>query len=152
MQSQVLQTKQLEETNISISAPNIALQTVETENDGYFYTHLIKGLTYTLAAKDFKAKITANATNNLQVENILGRFSAGKQTIIDSGEVILQPSVAEFDTIVDYTVSDKEHHVTLTEERKLNSGDIIVLPANGTYPSGFAFKVVSSILLMVRLR
>ena len=136
--------KALEETNISISAPNIALQTVETENDGYFYTHLIKGLTYTLAAKDFKAKITANATNNLQVENILGRFSAGKQTIIDSGEVILQPSVAEFDTIVDYTVSDKEHHVTLTEERKLNSGDIIVLPANGTYPSGFAFKVVSS--------
>lgn len=136
--------KALEETNITISAPNIALQTVETENDGYFYTHLIKGLTYTLAAKDFKAKLTANSTNNLQIENILGRFSAGKQTIIDSGEVILQPSVAEFDTIVDYTVSDKEHHVTLTEERKLNSGDIIVLPANGTYPSGFAFKVVSS--------
>lgn len=136
--------KALEETNITISAPNIALQTVETENDGYFYTHLIKGLTYTLAAKDFKARLTANSTNNLQIENILGRFSAGKQTIIDSGEVILQPSVAEFDTIVDYTVSDKEHHVTLTEERKLNSGDIIVLPANGTYPSGFAFKVISS--------
>ena len=136
--------KALEETNITISAPNIALQTVETENDGYFYTHLIKGLTYTLVAKDFKARLTANSTNNLQIENILGRFSAGKQTIIDSGEVILQPSVAVFDTIVDYTVSDKEHHVTLTEERKLNSGDIIVLPANGTYPSGFAFKVISS--------
>jgi len=136
--------KALEETNITISAPNIALQTVETENDGYFYTHLIKGLTYTLVAKDFKVRLTANSTNNLQIENILGRFSAGKQTIIDSGEVILQPSVAVFDTIVDYTVSDKEHHVTLAEERKLNSGDIIVLPANGTYPSGFAFKVISS--------
>ena len=136
--------KALEETNITISAPNIALQTVETENDGYFYTHLIKGLTYTLVAKDFKVRLTANSNNNLQIENILGRFSAGKQTIIDSGEVILQPSVAVFDTIVDYTVSDKEHHVTLAEERKLNSGDIIVLPANGTYPSGFAFKVISS--------
>ena len=117
---------------------------METENDGYFYTHLIKGLTYTLVAKDFKVRLTANSNNNLQIENILGRFSAGKQTIIDSGEVILQPSVAVFDTIVDYTVSDKEHHVTLAEERKLNSGDIIVLPANGTYPSGFAFKVISS--------
>ena len=119
------------------------IQTIETDSDGYFYVHLTRGKTYTLHGKDFEASITANGNNDFQVHNILGQFSPGRNNSDAMGKVVLNPSVVQLD-VVDYQVDEKAGQVILPEEKKLKSGDVIVLPASGNYPTGFAFKVVSS--------
>ena len=119
------------------------IQTIETDSDGYFYVHLTRGKTYTLHGKDFEASITANGNNDFQVHNILGQFSPGRNNSDAMGKVVLNPSVVQLD-VVDYQVDEKAGQVILPEEKKLKPGDVIVLPASGNYPTGFAFKVVSS--------
>ena len=119
------------------------IQTIETDSDGYFYVHLTRGKTYTLHGKDFEASITANGNNDFQVHNILGQFSPGRNNSDAMGKVVLNPSVVQLD-VVDYQVDEKAGQVILPEEKKLKLGDVIVLPASGNYPTGFAFKVVSS--------
>ena len=119
------------------------IQTIETDSDGYFYVHLTKGKTYTLHGKDFEASITANGNNNFQVHNILGQFAPGRNNSDALSKVVLNPSVVQLD-VVDYQVDEKAGQVILPEEKNLKSGDVIVLPASGNYPTGFAFKVVSS--------
>ena len=119
------------------------IQTIETDSDGYFYVHLTRGKTYTLHGKDFEASITANGNNDFQVHNILGQFSPGRNNSDAMGKVVLNPSVVQLD-VVDYQVDEKAGQVILPEEKKLKPGDVIVLPASGNYPTGFAFKVVTS--------
>ena len=119
------------------------IQTIETDSDGYFYVHLTKGKTYTLHGKDFEASITANGNNDFQVHNILGKFAPGRNNSDAMGKVVLNPSVVQLD-VVDYQVDEKAGQVILPEEKKLKPGDVIVLPASGNYPTGFAFKVVTS--------
>ncbi|EGF13184.1 LPXTG cell wall anchor domain-containing protein [Streptococcus sanguinis] len=119
------------------------IQTIETDSDGYFYVHLTRGKTYTLHGKDFEASITANGNNDFQVHNILGQFSPGHNNSDAMGKVVLNPSVVQLD-VVDYQVDEKAGQVILPEEKKLKPGDVIVLPASGNYPTGFAFKVVTS--------
>ena len=119
------------------------IQTIETDSDGYFYVHLTRGKTYTLHGKDFEASITANGNNDFQVHNILGQFAPGRNNSDALSKVVLNPSVVQLD-VVDYQVDEKAGQVILPEEKNLKSGDVIVLPASGNYPTGFAFKVVSS--------
>ena len=119
------------------------IQTIETDSDGYFYVHLTRGKTYTLHGKDFEASITANGNNDFQVHNILGQFSPGRNNSDAMSKVVLNPSVVQLD-VVDYQVDEKAGQVILPEEKKLKPGDVIVLPASGNYPTGFAFKVVTS--------
>ena len=119
------------------------IQTIETDSDGYFYVHLTRGKTYTLHGKDFEASITANGNNDFQVHNILGQFSPGRNNSDAMGKVVLNPSVVQLD-VADYQVDEKAGQVILPEEKKLKPGDVIVLPASGNYPTGFAFKVVTS--------
>ena len=119
------------------------IQTIETDSDGYFYVHLTRGKTYTLHGKDFEASITANGNNDFQVHNILGQFAPGRNNSDALSKVVLNPSVVQLD-VVDYQVDEKAGQVILPEEKKLKPGDVIVLPASGNYPTGFAFKVVTS--------
>ena len=135
--------KGIEFGTVTLKENGKEIQTIETDSDGYFYVHLTRGKTYTLHGKDFEASITANGNNDFQVHNILGQFSPGRNNSDAMGKVVLNPSVVQLD-VVDYQVDEKAGQVILPEEKKLKPGDVIVLPASGNYPTGFAFKVVTS--------
>ncbi|MGM0340177.1 MucBP domain-containing protein [Enterococcus sp. AZ007] len=136
---QVLNSKE-----IVLSSKNYQAETILTEEDGYFFTHLVLGETYTLNGEDFEVTVTAKSLDDIQVNNKLGEVTTGKLlTEPGQGYLNLDQSVIYIED-VDYEVSAKLETVELSGKENLLTGDTIVLPPNEENLEGFSFRILSA--------
>lgn len=135
---QVLNSKK-----VVLSSSKYKSETIETEEDGYFFTHLVLGETYTLSGQDFEVTVTAKSLNDIQVDNIRGKVTAGKHlSDPEQGQMNLKQSVVYIDE-KDYLVSANSDWVEISGREEVLTGDIIVLPPTENYMEGFSFRIIS---------
>lgn len=130
---------------VKLSKENKEVETVTTDEEGYFFTHVTLGETYTLNGKQFEVTVTANALNDFTFNNIQGKLSLGKEFVNEDSEASLKPSVVylDEDKASLETVREDLSQVSFQEELDIKKDDIIVTPPSERYPNGVALKIVT---------
>ena len=135
---QVLKNKE-----IVVSSDNYESETITTEEDGYFFTHLILNETYTLNGEDFEITVTAKSLDEVEVINVKGEIITGKYlSDPEVGDLNLDQSVVYVDN-GDYTITPDSNKVEIPADEEILTGDIVVLPPSDTHIEGYSFKVTS---------
>ena len=128
---------------ITLSSDNYPTETITTEEDGYFFTHLVLNETYTLNGEDFEVTVIAKSLDEIEVVNVQGEVTTGKYlSDPEVGHLNLDQSVVYVNN-EDYTIGEDSNEVELSEDEKLLPGDIVVLPPSDTHIEGYSFKVTS---------
>lgn len=117
---------------------------LKQEDEGYIYFHIDKNKEYILKNDKVEIKILAKKDNDINVENIKGKFELGKLYKDDVAKVRFRPSTIVLSEAFDYDVDIKTATITIDQKYELKAGDVLILPANNKYMYGFNFRVVSS--------
>ena len=137
----------LKNSEITVSFDNQVIETLSTDDEGYFYTHLILKKTYTLNGKDFEATVVANGLNDFATQVNKGNIFLGREIVKDGGVSSLKPSVVYL-TDEESSLSKVDEgfsEVVFDGEVELQKDDVFVTPPSEQYPSGVALKVTEVI-------
>lgn len=119
------------------------ISNVNTDVDGYTFTHLLSNQTYVLKSKDFEAKIITITNSEPIVQNITGKFELGKKYSDDMVNYHLKSNVINVDDGQYQTNTDDGKKVVLSKEIDARVGDIMIIPPSKIYETPEAIKVTS---------
>lgn len=119
------------------------ISNVNTDVDGYTFTHLLSNQTYVLKSKDFEAKIITITNSEPIVQNITGKFELGKKYSDDMVNYHLKSNVINVDDGQYQTNTDDGKKVVLSKEIDARVGDIMIIPPSKIYETPKAIKVTS---------
>ena len=131
----------LEEKELKVFDGDKEIATVKTDNEGYFFTHLIQDKTYTIKGEDFEVTVTAKNTGAYEHKDVVGKLTLGRELKDENTYIKVKPSVAYINEDIEYKVEGDK--VTIDGERELKTGDKLILAPNHTYLTGFAFIINS---------
>ncbi|HFU4203175.1 TPA: DUF6287 domain-containing protein [Streptococcus suis] len=119
------------------------VETLETDDDGYFYVRLQANETYQIQGDKFSVQITAKNENEYRIDHNKGYLLLGKRLEDEISKVVYKPSVFYLKEQTDYTYSPSQGTVRLDGRQDLQEGDIISLPPTKDYITGYILRVVS---------
>lgn len=117
------------------------VQTVQTDDEGYFVVRLQQGEQYTVSGNGISAVITATGRNNIQITNNAGQIRLGKTLTSGNNKSVLQPSTIHLKQAAEQIATDLSK-VTFKGTIGLKAGDVFLLPKTEEYVSGLALKAV----------
>ncbi|MBV7392381.1 hypothetical protein KUA55_17105 [Enterococcus sp. ALS3] len=134
----------LKNTDIKIKNSDNQVTTVTTDDEGYFFTHLILGDTYTLNGENFEVTVTPKDLNKFETKNKYGKIVNGKNISNSNGSMQIQPSTIAIDTNrTNYDISSDYSSITFFENIEINAGDILYLEAQDGFEGGLGLQVTS---------
>lgn len=133
----------VENAKVGVYKDDKLISTVNTDVDGYTFTHLLSNQTYVLKTKDFEAKIITITNSEPIVQNITGKFELGKKYSDDMVNYHLKSNVINVDDGQYQTNTDDGKKVVLSKEIDARVGDILVIPPSKIYETPKAIKVTS---------
>lgn len=134
----------LSNEKIDIKKDGVVVETVTTDEEGYFFTHFIIGETYTLHGIDFEVTVIANGFNDFTVNNLRGRIAEGKEIVNENGTLEVSASTISLDqNQMDYSVSEDFQELTAEGDVDLKVGDVVYLEGQENYLGGLGLKVAS---------
>ena len=133
----------VENATVGVYKDNKLISNVNTDIDGYTFTHLVSNQTYVLKSKDFEAKIITITNSEPIVQNITGKFELGKKYSDDMVNYHLKSNVINVDDGQYQTNTDDGKKVVLSKEIDARVGDILVIPPSKIYETPKAIKVTS---------
>lgn len=119
------------------------VETLKTDDDGYFYVRLQANETYQIQGDKFSVQITAKNENEYRIDHNKGYLLLGKRLEDEISKVVYKPSVFYLKEQTDYTYSPSQGTVRLDGRQDLQEGDIISLPPTKDYITGYILRVVS---------
>lgn len=119
------------------------VETLKTDDDGYFYVRLQANETYQIQGDKFSVQITAKNENEYRIDHNKGYLLLGKRLEDEISKVVYKPSVFYLKEQTDYTYSPSQGTVRLEGRQDLQEGDIISLPPTKDYITGYILRVVS---------
>ena len=133
----------VENATVRVYKDDKLISNVNTDVDGYTFTHLVSNQTYVLKSKDFEAKIITITNSEPIVQNITGKFELGKKYSDDMVNYHLKSNVINVDDGQYQTNTDDGKKVVLSKEIDARVGDILVIPPSKNYETAKAIKVTS---------
>ena len=133
----------VENATVGVYKDDKLISNVNTDVDGYTFTHLLSNQTYVLKSKDFEAKIITITNSEPIVQNITGKFELGKKYSDDMVNYHLKSNVINVDDGQYQTNTDDGKKVVLSKEIDARVGDILVIPPSKIYETPKAIKVTS---------
>lgn len=133
----------LENATVGVYKDDKLISTVNTDIDGYTFTHLLSNQTYVLKSKDFEAKIITITNSEPIVQNITGKFELGKKYSDDMVNYHLKSNVINVNDGQYQTNTDDGKKVVLSKEIDARVGDIMIIPPSKIYETPKAIKVTS---------
>ena len=133
----------VENATVGVYKDDKLISNVNTDVDGYTFTHLLSNQTYVLKSKDFEAKIITITNSEPIVQNITGKFELGKKYSDDRVSYHLKSNVINVDDGQYQTNTDDGKKVVLSKEIDARVGDILVIPPSKNYETPKAIKVTS---------
>lgn len=133
----------LENATVGVYKDDKLISNVNTDVDGYTFTHLLSNQTYVLKSKDFEAKIITITNSEPIVQNITGKFELGKKYSDDMVNYHLKSNVINVDDGQYQTNTDDGKKVVLSKEIDARVGDIMIIPPSKNYETPKAIKVTS---------
>ena len=133
----------VENATVGVYKDDKLISNVNTDVDGYTFTHLLSNQTYVLKSKDFEAKIITITNSEPIVQNITGKFELGKKYSDDMVNYHLKSNVINVDDGQYQTNTDDGKKVVLSKEIDARVGDILVIPPSKNYETAKAIKVTS---------
>ena len=133
----------VENATVGVYKDDKLISNVNTDVDGYTFTHLLSNQTYVLKSKDFEAKIITITNSEPIVQNITGKFELGKKYSDDMVNYHLKSNVINVDDGQYQTNIDDGKKVVLSKEIDARVGDILVIPPSKNYETAKAIKVTS---------
>lgn len=133
----------VENATVGVYKDDKLISTVNTDVDGYTFTHLLSNQTYVLKSKDFEAKIITITNSEPIVQNITGKFELGKKYSDDMVNYHLKSNVINVNDGQYQTNTDDGKKVVLSKEIDARVGDILVIPPSKNYETPKAIKVIS---------
>lgn len=133
----------VENATVGIYKDDKLISNVNTDVDGYTFTHLLSNQTYVLKSKNFEAKIITITNSEPIVQNITGKFELGKKYSDDRVSYHLKSNVINVDDGQYQTNTDDGKKVVLSKEIDARVGDIMIIPSSKIYETPKAIKVTS---------
>ena len=133
----------VENATVGVYKDDKLISNVNTDVDGYTFTHLLSNQTYVLKSKDFEAKIITITNSEPIVQNITGKFELGKKYSDDMVNYHLKSNVINVDDGQYQTNTDDGKKVVLSKEIDARVGDIMIIPPSKIYETPKAIKVTS---------
>ena len=133
----------LENATVGVYKDDKLISNVNTDVDGYTFTHLLSNQTYVLKSKDFEAKIITITNSEPIVQNITGKFELGKKYSDDMVNYHLKSNVINVDDGQYQTNTDDGKKVVLSKEIDARVGDIMIIPPSKNYETPKAIKLTS---------
>lgn len=119
------------------------IETIKTDDEGYFCTRLAIGKNYRIKGDQFAIQIKATGVNKYEINSESGYLLLGKRLEDEISTVVYKPSVFYLKNQINYTYSSDQQLVRLEERVDLEEGDIISLPPTETYLTGYILRVKS---------
>lgn len=133
----------LSDIEVTIKNGNQVVEKLTTDNEGYFFTHLIHGQTYTLNSEKLDVTITPKSSDDIEVVNNVGKISLGRILKSENGSMKLKESTIYLDSNeMEYELSDDYNQLTIKDDADIKVGDIMVLPPSDSYIGGLAIEVL----------
>lgn len=133
----------VENATVGVYKDDKLISNVNTDVDGYTFTHLLSNQSYVLKSKDFEAKIITITNSEPIVQNITGKFELGKKYSDDRVSYHLKSNVINVDDGQYQTNTDDGKKVVLSKEIDARVGDIMIIPPSKIYETSKAIKVTS---------
>ena len=133
----------VENATVGVYKDDKLISNINTDVDGYTFTHLLSNQTYVLKSKDFEAKIITITNSEPIVQNITGKFELGKKYSDDRVNYHLKSNVINVDDGQYQTTTDDGKKVVLSKEIDARVGDIMIIPPSKIYETPKAIKVTS---------
>lgn len=133
----------VENATVGVYKDDKLISNVNTDVDGYTFTHLLSNQSYVLKSKDFEAKIITITNSEPIVQNITGKFELGKKYSDDRVSYHLKSNVINVDDGQYQTNTDDGKKVVLSKEIDARVGDIMIIPPSKIYETPKAIKVTS---------
>lgn len=133
----------VENATVGVYKDDKLISNVNTDVDGYTFTHLLSNQTYILKSKNFEAKIITITNSEPIVQNITGKFELGKKYSDDRVSYHLKSNVINVDDGQYQTNTDDGKKVVLSKEIDARVGDIMIIPSSKIYETPKAIKVTS---------
>jgi len=131
---------------VTFTSSSDEVQTVETDDEGYFVIRLKQGETYKVASEGVQAVLAPVEQNNIELTTTQGQIILGKTLTNGENQSVLQPSTIYLDEEeVEQVamVADDFSKVTFNGQISLQPGDVFLLSEIDGYPTGGSFKVTA---------
>lgn len=129
---------------IKLSLNNTVIETLTTDDEGYFYTHLVLEKTYTLNDKDFEVTVAANGLNDFTIVNKTGKIDTGNVLAEENGSAEIPASTITLEKEEsNYQLSEDFSELTIDDSAGLNVGDVLYLEPQENYLGGLGLKVIT---------
>lgn len=128
--------------NIHIYDSDLLIDTTETDDIGYFITHLLPDIMYDIQGDGYHAQVEGTEKDEFIVDDIEGETKVGRTVTTEQSEINFKPSAKVYDLDAsEVTFSPDESSVIIDQVLDINIGDTIYITPEVDYLTGQVFNV-----------